>query len=134
MVARAEVTVEWANGVHLFALNGKQIEVLESECHNPETGKKGIGIGAIWLRLMSNTFYYSDIKNVIRLGLIGGGMGAVEAMRLVNNYVEGVPISSLEQDMSNPNCPLTLARVIMSSAFVGIEPGKSMGEKETPEN
>lgn len=133
MVAKPEVVLEWANGEYLFALRLEQIEALESECRNPHTGKNGVGIAAIWMRLTSGTWYVSDITNTIRLGLIGGGMGAVEAMRLVNNYVSTVPLSSIKNDRG-PNSPLVVAQAILASAMVGVvgdDPGK---EQETPKS
>lgn len=132
MVAKPEVVVEWANGEYLFALRGAQIEALESESYNPDTGKKGIGIAAIFTRVMSMSWYRSDLMNVIRLGLIGGGMGAVEAMRLVRDYAETVPMSSLQPGVG-PNSPLSVAQTVLTAAFAGMPESESK-EDPTPES
>lgn len=134
MVARADVVLEWANGDYLFALKGQQIEALEAECMNPETGRRGIGIGAIWSRVMSGDWFMSDITNIIRLGLIGGGLGAVEAKRLVEHYVDGNPLSHMNPNVVSPNCPLAVARAVLAAAFVGIEESPRSEEQQTPES
>ena len=134
MVVRADVMLEWANGTYLFALKGREIEMLESECVNPETGGKGIGLGSIWMRVMGSSWYRSDVTNIIRLGLMGGGLGAVEATRLVSFYADNVPISSMKIDFGNPNCPLAVARAVLSAAVVGIEADQDAGEPPTPES
>jgi hypothetical protein len=128
MVKRADVTLEWANGEYLFALKGREIEALEAECINPSTNGVGIGLGAIWARVMGGTWYRSDIRNIIRLGLMGGGMGPIEANRMCKTYVDDVPISSQMPNFQNPNCPLLVAQVILSAAVIGVEGEESSGE------
>lgn len=117
MSSSARVVLEWADGEYPFALLGREIEELESVSRNPATGKNGIGVCAVWRRLMSGDWYWSDVVNVVRLGLIGGGMGAVEAKRLVDFYVGEVPISSMAP---NPNSPLSVAQAVMAAAMVGV--------------
>lgn len=132
MVTQPEIVMEWANGEYLFALRGAQIEALEAECINPDTGKGGIGIAAIFSRLMGMSWYRSDLTNIIRLGLIGGGMGAVEALRLVRDYAETVPLSSLTPGVG-ANSPLTVAQAVITAAVAGIPKSDETGkETETP--
>ena len=132
MVARADIVLEWAGGEHLFALRSREVETLESECSNPETGRKGVGFGLIWARVMGGRWYLSDIYNIIRLGLIGGGMDPVEARRLVSSYVEGFPISG---NPPKPGCPLSVAQAVLAAAIVGVEAGEEAdeGEQSTPQ-
>lgn len=127
-----EVVLAWANGEYLFALRGAQIEALEHECINPETGKKGVGIAEIFGRVMGNRWYRSDVMNIIRLGLIGGGMGAVDAMRLVADYAETVPMSSLTPGFGKDS-PLTVAQAVLTASMVGVKRSTSAGEPSTPE-
>ena len=137
MVKRADVMLEWADGTHLFALKGKQIEELEAICFNPGTGTKGIGLGAIYMRVMGGAWHRSDLREVIRLGLIGGGMGAVEAERRCRTYVDDVPLAETMADGASrltPDSPLAVAQAILSAAVVGVErsePGESR-PGETP--
>lgn len=130
MARDSQIVLEWADGEYSFALRVAQVEELEAISQNPSTGKLGIGFGAIWTRVMDGTWYISDVRNVIRLGLIGGGLGAVEANRLIKSYVDTTHLSDLKPDYSSPNCPVVLAQAILSAAVVGIDskpvtPGKS---------
>lgn len=95
------VTLEWADGEYPFALNIGQARELEA--------KQATGIGAIYQRLTLGAWYADDIYQVIRLGLIGGGMAPPEAMRLANLYVAERPMAE--------NQPIALA--IMLAAFFG---------------
>lgn len=53
------------------------------------------GIGTLFLRLTRNDFRLSDLIEVIRLGLIGGGTSPQEADRLVNTYAKDRPIAEV---------------------------------------
>lgn len=124
--------LEWADGEHVFALKLPQIEELESVCMNPATGKPGIGVGAIWIRVMDGGFYASDLRHIIRLGLIGGGMGAVEANRLCKTYVDGVPLHGPITAM-DPNSPLSVAQSILVAMMAGVTADEGDEKKaETP--
>lgn len=134
MAKSAKITLEWADGEYLFALRCGEIEELEADSFNPETGKKGIGIGAIWTRLMSGTWYINDVYNVIRLGLIGGGMEDVAAKRMVERYAKNKPVTDKEYlDKPSPSNPLTVAQAILAAAIIGVEENESAGEPQTPE-
>jgi len=128
MASTCRVELEWGDGVYSFALRVKEIEELEAISHNPTTGRKGIGIAAVWQRLMGLSWYRADVTNVIRLGLIGGGMGAVEAMRLTNMYADDVPIAPLEPGANNP---LTLAQTIIAAAILGSQLQAPEGVEDT---
>lgn len=121
MVRRADLTLEWADGEYAFALRAKEIEAIEAECWNPATGKPGIGLGAIWQRVMGGDWYFTDLRNIIRHGLIGGGMGAVDASRMCKTYVDGVPISTMSPDATKPDCPLLVAQAVLAAAVIGVE-------------
>lgn len=51
----------------------------------------GHGIGALHWRLANEQFSFKDALQVIRLGLIGGGLAPREAERLVTLYCVGRP-------------------------------------------
>lgn len=119
----AEVTLEWADSEYLFALKGAQIEELEKICDE--------GIGRICARVFSRVDYsYKHVRDTIRLGLIGGGMPAVEAARLVRAYVDGVPIDAI----ADPSSPLKTASAILKAVHFGWEdlPPPSSGEADGP--
>lgn len=55
--------------------------------------KTGHGIGALFRRFRTQDFSLSDVFEVIRLGLIGGGTTPAEAARLVSVYGVGRPMA-----------------------------------------
>ena len=64
-----------------------------------------------------------DVRETIRIGLVGGGMSPVDASRLLKRYVDEVPDWTV-------NCKI--AANIIAAAMLGweIEPlGKSQGAK-----
>lgn len=69
---------------HKFALPFPLIEELQR--------KTGVSIGILFQRVRGLTFSIADIRETIRLGLIGGGMEPVEAFKLVKTYVENRPL------------------------------------------
>lgn len=137
MVKSVLVTLEWADGEYPFALYAEQIEELEAVCQNPTTGKHGVGIGAIWMRLMGGNWFASDVYNIIRLGLIGGGAKPIQANRLVKTYAKNLPLSALAASPT-PDNPVTVAQAILAAAMIGVEADEEErqepveGESETP--
>ncbi|MCF6112001.1 gene transfer agent family protein [Mesorhizobium muleiense] len=74
-------------------------------------------------RLVSGRWRMADISNVIRLGLIGGGMEPVKALKLVRSYVETRP----------PLESLVLAQVVLGAGVAGA-PEEEVGKKsEAPD-
>lgn len=67
-------------GQYLFRLNLKQVEELQEKCD--------AGPPAIMQRLLSNTWRVADIRETLRLGLIGGGLEPAKALKLVQRYVD----------------------------------------------
>lgn len=110
------VVLEWADGEFPFKLDGEEIEELERSC-----GK--IGIGAIFQRVMLGTYFRRDITETIRLGLIGGGMGPVEAKRKTDRY-GNMPFES------GPNSPVMVAKAVLNAAFIGLEDVEPPGEPQ----
>lgn len=119
---KAEVFLEWGDGEYLFALKGKEIEELEHQC-----GK--VGFGAIFQRISMGVWFWGDIYHSIRLGLIGGGMGAVEAKRLTDMYVGQNPIPLV----GGPNNPESVALAVVSAAMTGV-PDLPLGESQAGES
>lgn len=126
MSLAAEIELEWADGKFLFALKAKQIEELEH--------LTGVGIGRLTARVVTgDDFYYRDVRETIRLGLVGGGIAAVEATRLVNTYVDGQPLQPLDaKGVPHPDGPLLMARAILGAVRFGFErlPEGNKGEPQ----
>lgn len=130
----AEVTLEWADAEYLFALKAKQVEELEHLC--------GEGIGRICARVFNKVDYtYKHLRETIRLGLIGGGMDAVRAKRLVETYVDGRPIAPFKRDAdgkitneTDPMSTLLVASAVLQAVHFGWEnlPPAISGEADGP--
>lgn len=78
-------TAFFGDGQHSFALTDPMIAELER--------LTGIGIGALYLRLVAAQFHVSDLVEIIRLGLIGGGLAPDAAMRLTDTYARNRPMA-----------------------------------------
>lgn len=86
MSRHAAVELDFGDGTFTFRLGLDEIEELER--------KRNAGVFAITTGLspVNRTCRLSDISEVIRIGLIGGGMKPVEAMAKVKRYVDERPI------------------------------------------
>lgn len=95
------VDLDWADGHYTFRLGWGELEKLQEAC--------GAGPWMIHARLASGAWKLADIRETIRLALIGGGLAPDKALRLVRDYVESRP----------PLETLMLARGILSVALMG---------------
>lgn len=78
-------TREFGDDTYAFALLLGGIRELET--------KRKTGINDLYLRIVSGHWYADDLRDVIRIGLIdGGGVKPVDALRLIERYVDGRPI------------------------------------------
>lgn len=78
--------LDWADGTYTFRLGLDQIEELEE--------KRDMSLFALARRLSpaERDARLADIREVLRLGLIGGGMKPVDALVKVRKYVDERPI------------------------------------------
>jgi hypothetical protein len=79
----ARIELDWADGTYSFRLAWGQLEELQEHCE--------AGPFIIHTRLQTHQWRVQDISNVIRLGLIGGGMKPAEALKITRRYVEERP-------------------------------------------
>lgn len=105
----AEVVLPFGDGKHLFALKGKQLEHLEKACD--------AGIAEIAHRVMSLMPKYADLRNIILLGLEGGGMPPTQAHEMIERYLDGRPIADPKDEAS----PLVTAAKVMQAVWFGFE-------------
>lgn len=73
------IDLTWADGTYPFCLPLAQLEELQTLCD--------AGPAVISGRLEAATWRVGDIYHTLRLGLIGGGMEPVKALRLCKLYV-----------------------------------------------
>lgn len=110
------ITLTWGDGEHRFRLPIGQLRELQEKC--------GAGPPEILHRLATARWRVDDIRETLRLGLIGGGMGPVEALRLMQNYVDPPERPWLE------NAPM--AQAVLMAAMVGVpdeEPVETVKKK-----
>lgn len=102
----ASITLTWADGDYLFRLRYGELMQLQEACD----------AGPIWIlsRLQmpsaeNRGWRVQDVAHILRLGLIGGGMEPLKALRLVREYVEQRP----------PMESLLQAQAILGAALTG---------------
>ncbi|MBN9472267.1 MAG: gene transfer agent family protein [Bosea sp.] len=77
------IDFDWADGHYTFALPIAQLEELQRLCD--------AGPMVVAERLRHGVWKIEDIHATLRLGLIGGGMEPIAALRLVKTYVHDRP-------------------------------------------
>lgn len=77
------IDAEFGDGTYRFGLRWQDVIELQQACGN-------VGPLVILQRL-TGPWQMEDIREVIRLALIGGGMEPVKALRLTKTYVENRP-------------------------------------------
>ena len=109
----ALIPLDWADGTYAFRLGWGELAELQEKCD--------AGPYVILDRLQTRQWRIEDISNTIRLGLIGGGVEPVKALKLVRKYVEARP----------PVENLIYAVGILSAGLMGA-PDEPPGEQEAP--
>jgi len=96
-----QIELDFGDGTYLFRLGWGELQKLQEACD--------AGPFAIFSRLGDMTFKAQDIREILRLGLIGGGLEPTAALRLVRSYVEERPLME--------NVPL--AQTVLGMALIG---------------
>lgn len=112
----ARVTLTWGDGEHTFRLPIAQLLELQE--------KTDAGPLELFLRIHSGRWRVQDLRETIRLGLVGGGMKPAEAVALVRRYVDDRPLAE--------SVPVALE--VIQAAIAGPEdaaPGKAGAAMET---
>lgn len=118
MSRAAEVSLKWADGTYLFRLRIGQLRELQEKCD--------AGPLALLRRFEQESYRIDDLRETIRLGLIGGGLPPLEAMKLVERYVDDRPLAENSGH----------ARIVLMAAVIGMpdqekSPGKRRAAKKT---
>lgn len=112
----ARVTLTWADGDRTFRLPVAQLLELQE--------KTDAGPLELFLRIHSGRWRVQDLRETIRLGLVGGGAKPAEAVALVRRYVDERPLAE--------SVPVALE--VLQAAISGPEdeaPGKPAAAMET---
>lgn len=83
MARSAKITTVWGDGPHDFRLAIGELEELDEKTQS--------GPLALLTRLNDGTWHICDVRETLRIGLIGGGLPAAKAHALVKRYVDDVP-------------------------------------------
>jgi len=110
-----EIIREFAGKERLFALSFGGVLDLEQ-------ARNGDGIGAIYRRFIAGTYSVSDVFHIMRLALIGGGMGAVEVKTLMRDHFDTRPYFE----------NVGIAGEILTSLMVGVEPSDEKASGSDP--
>ena len=110
---------DFGGEVHPFRLTPPMIVELER--------LTGAGIGSLFDRVVNRRFGFADVRETIRLGLIGADMTPREASALVEAYVDKRPIAE----------SYVLAVAVLDALFTGsgtdAAPGAPAPGDEAPE-
>lgn len=99
----ARVSLAWGDGERAFRLGIGELRELQE--------KTDAGPAWIFERLRAGTWRVDDIRETLRLGLIGGGAPPAEAAALVARYVDVRPLMENRQP----------AMAVLLAALVGAE-------------
>ncbi len=118
------VTIAWGDGEHEF-------NVAKIKCALELEEKCNAGLAEICSRLYGRSlseqrWRINDIRETLRIGLIGGGKSPVEALRLVQRYCDDRPLAE----------SVTAALTVVMAAIVGVtgdQPGKPEADQAATE-
>lgn len=102
MSSDGSITITWADGDHVFRTRLGEWREIQDKC--------GAGLVEILDRLQTAKWKVDDIREPIRLGLIGGGMIPTRALGLVRRYVDERPLAE----------SLPVALTVLMAAIVGV--------------
>jgi len=100
---QGDVALEWADGTYSFRLTVNGAIELEQKCE--------AAIAVIAARIQSGVYSVADVRETIRIGLIGGGLKPEKAARLVKIYVDERPLAESH----------AVARVVIGGLMFGFE-------------
>lgn len=120
MAVNGEIELVWGDGEHKFNI-AKLRCVLELE------EKCGSGIAEIMVRIRDGRWKFYDIRETVRLGLIGAGMLPDKALTMTQRYVD-------ERPWAENVLP---AQAILFAAMIGVQgdnPEKKVETERDKEN
>lgn len=86
--------ITWAGGMHLFDLGSPRVSWMLQVHQSPFPGQYGDTPAASFKRFDEGVYSPTDIEQVMRIGLIGGGLSEVEADALVAEHVRRKPLAA----------------------------------------
>jgi hypothetical protein len=92
-MSKCAKTINWNGGSHVFDLNHPRSAWMLQLHQAPFPGQFGDTPAACLRRFEEGVYSPTDIEQIFRIGLIGGGLSENEADHLVSQHVRGVPIA-----------------------------------------
>lgn len=111
----ATVDFDWADDNYSFALKIEQLIELQEKCD--------AGPAFVLARLQQKLWRVEDVRETIRLGLIGAGMEPRKATKLVRTWVDERPLAE----------NVIVAEAIVAAALYGAPEGKRDAPPEKQE-
>lgn len=113
------ITIPWADGEYTFDLRLKEIRALQE--------KTGLGPAVILTRIQIGEWKVDDYRETILQGLLGGGMAAPEASKLVRLWVDDRPA----QESLLPAQAILMAWIMGAPQSKKDDPPETINETET---
>ena len=110
---QTSITLAWPDQERVYHLDIPRLRELQD--------KRSAGPAEIARRIVDQTFRVEDVAETLRLGLIGGGLSASDALALVSRYLDQTPL--LESAAA--------ALAVLGAALRGVEAAEPEG-KSTP--
>lgn len=116
MTRSAKIQGVFGDGIHDFRLRIGELEELQEKCD--------AGPEEIFTRLLSTSWRVADIRETLRLGLIGGGMAPTPALVMISRYASEGSLTEWRPLAAN-----IIAASINGAPDEDKPPGEQMGEK-----
>lgn len=115
MSSDGSIDITWADNDYRFRTRLKEWREIQEKCN--------AGLAEIMERLLRGRWRVDDIREPIRIGLIGGGMTPIQALELVKRYVDERPLAE----------SVMVSYAILSAAIVG-PPEDTVGKEQAEES
>ena len=103
MSRRAEIRLQFADGDYTFRLRIGELMELQENCD--------AGPPLVLARLQNAAWHVNDVRETVRLGLIGGGLSPGQAHKLVARYIDERPFAEY----------VLVAEAALAAALYGVE-------------
>jgi hypothetical protein len=133
MSRNGSIDLDFGDGTYTFRLAIGQLRELQESVNRPriKLGASLIGPATLFEAVRSNNAWPHEVREIMRLGLIGGGTKPADALDLVRRYVEERPIVE-----SSIHATLVLGAALFGSEEEAVEgkkqPAEMTGESTSP--
>jgi hypothetical protein len=104
----------FGNGFYKFQLNQQQMRELED--------LTGAGIGAVYKRMVTGTYYATDVSQILRLGIVGGASGKIAGDQVKITDRMAADLVSRYQDAMPMTDKWAIAAACIGAAMIGVVP------------